>query len=433
MKVFFLSLGCDKNRVDSEKMLGMLGASGFSFCDDEHEADVIVINTCCFIDSAKEESIDAILEMAKMKDDGVCKRLVVTGCMSERYKAEILKELPEVDAIVGINELADIIKASDPDHVTDGKKITPDHKRIITTPGHFEYIKIADGCDKRCTYCAIPNIRGHYKSIAYEEVLNDAENMAAAGVKELILVAQETTLYGTDLYHENRLPSLLRELCKIEGINWIRLMYAYPEDVDEELLKTISEEKKIVHYLDIPVQHSSDKILKRMGRRTSRAELEKKIELIRTIIPDITLRTTLITGFPGETCKDHDDVIDFIKKIRFDHLGVFKYSREDGTPAAAFSNQVSERVKDRRYDEIMKVQNVISHEKLKEKIGKVFDIMVEGYLPEDDIYVGRTYMDAPDIDGFFYIASRRELMTGDIITAKCTDAGDYDLYGEILE
>ncbi len=432
MKIYFVSLGCDKNRVDSEEMLGLLAASGFSFCDDENEADVIVVNTCCFIDSAKEESIENILDMARMKTEGKCTRLIVTGCMAERYRDELMKEIPEVDAVVGVNELASIIAAVSPEHTGN---ITDDIKtanRMITTPGHYEFLKIAEGCNKRCTYCIIPYIRGHYRSFPMDRLIAEAGYLASCGVKELILVAQETTIYGEDLYGRNMLPDLLRRLCLIDGFSWIRVLYTYPEDITDELLDTIASEDKIVKYIDMPIQHASDRILKKMGRRTSHDDLVSIISRVRSRIPDVVLRTSLITGFPGETEEDHQTLVDFVQETGFDRLGVFTYSQEEGTPAARFDDQIDEDIKVSRRDELMSIQERISAEKLSGRIGSEYEILIEGYLPDDDIYIGRTYMDAPDVDGYFYLSSDRELMTGDLVRAICTGSGDYDLYGEMI-
>lgn len=432
MTVFFVSLGCDKNRVDSERMLGLLEAAGFSFACDETQADIIVINTCCFIDAAKEESIETILEMARYKKDGRCRKLIVCGCMAERYKEEIKKELPEVDEIIGVSELPEILRACAGGEIISYVE-TEDIKRVITTGGHYEFLKIAEGCDKRCTYCIIPYLRGPYRSFPAEELLKEAESLAQAGVKELVIVAQETTLYGRDLYGKDMLPELLRRLCKIDGIKWIRLLYAYPEDITDELLYVMAKEEKIVKYIDMPIQHASDKILKKMGRRTSRKELAEIIKKARDIMPDIALRTSLIVGFPGEEPEDFDILKDFIKEIRFDRLGTFIYSCEEGTPAASFKGQVPEKVKQRRYKEIMLLAQEISKEKNASRIGKTFEVFVEGYIPDEDIYAGRTYMDSPDVDSYFYFESGYELMSGDIVLAKAERASEYDLFGEMIE
>ncbi len=447
-KIYFVSLGCDKNRVDSEEMLGHLAASGFSFTDDETEADVIVINTCCFIDEAKEESIEAILDMAQMKTEGNCKKLVVAGCLAERYREEIKTELPEVDALCGVNELPQIIEACmlEDEEVSEAaeaeqlsvaaesKSDAQKHpKRVLTTAGHYEFLKIAEGCNKHCTYCVIPNIRGAYRSYTMDSLLEEAEYLAEQGVKELIVVAQETSIYGRDLYGEDKLPELLRKLCLIEGIEWIRVLYCYPEDITEEFLHVMAQEEKICKYIDMPIQHASDKILKRMGRRTSHDSIVETIKKAREIVDGVVLRTSLISGFPGETEEDHQILLDFVKEMQFDHLGVFTYSREEGTPAHDFENQVDEALKIARRDEIMQLQEQISEEKLLDKKGQTFDIIVEGKLPEDDAYVGRTRMDAPDVDGLFYFQCDEELMTGDLVRARATESGQYDLYGEFLK
>ena len=436
MKVFFVSLGCDKNRVDSERMLGLLEGAGFSFASEESEADIIVINTCCFIDAAKEESIEAILEMARYKEEGSCVKLIVCGCMAERYKEEIKKELPEVDEIVGVGELSQIIKACTggrEDAASSGYKKEEDIKRVVTTGGHYEFLKIADGCDKRCTYCIIPYLRGPYKSVDMESLVSEAESLAAGGVKELIVVAQETTLYGRDLYGKDMLPELLTRLCRIDGLRWIRLLYAYPEDITDELLYVMAKEEKIVKYIDMPIQHASDKILKRMGRRTNCAELREIIGKARKIMPQIALRTSLITGFPGETDEDFSQLCSFVEEIKFDRLGTFIYSCEDKTPAASFAGQIPEEIKLERQEKIMSLQQEISRRKNLSLIGKTMEVFVEGYLPEDDIYVGRTYMDSPDVDSLFYFGSGYSLMSGDLVLAEVTDADEYDLFGVMTQ
>ena len=432
MTVFFVSLGCDKNRVDSERMLGLLEGAGFSFACDESEADIIVINTCCFIDAAKEESIETILEMARYKKNGRCRKLIVCGCMAERYKEEIKKELPEVDEIVGVSALSEILNACADDEISSPVK-TENTKRVITTGGHYEFLKIAEGCDKRCTYCIIPYLRGPYRSEPLEELIREAQSLAEGGVKELVIVAQETTLYGRDLYGKDMLPELLRRLCAVDGLKWIRLLYAYPEDITDELLYVMAKEDKIVKYIDMPIQHASDKILKKMGRRTSQKELSDIIKRAREIIPDIALRTSLIVGFPGEDQRDFDILKDFVREIRFDRLGTFIYSCEDGTPAASFKGQIPEKVKRRRYEEIMLLAKEISREKNTARIGKTFEVFVEGYIPDEDIYAGRTYMDSPDVDSYFYFESGYGLMSGDIVLAKAERASEYDLFGTMIE
>ena len=436
MKIFFVSLGCDKNRVDSERMLGLLKASGFSFTDDESEADIIIVNTCCFIDEAKSESIDTILEMAQYKDIGKCRYLFVTGCLSQRYKDEFLIQFPEVDAITGtsdFNEIADIIRENLKYDGIDIKESGKSPERVITTPGHYEFLKIAEGCDKHCTYCIIPYVRGHYRSFPQEQLLDEARSLAGRGVKELIVVAQETSIYGKDLYGEDSLPGLLKKLAAIDGIKWIRILYCYPEDITDEFLEVMASEPKICRYIDMPVQHASDHILKKMGRRTTAADIVKVIEKARDMVPGVVLRTSLITGFPGETQDDHEELLKFVKNIRFDRLGVFTYSREEGTPAYSFEGQIDEDVKQKRRDDLMSAQELISYENLTEHIGEQFDVLVDGYLPEENVYVGRTYMDAPDVDGAFFFRCDRELMSGDMVKCIVTNCSDYDLYGEICE
>ena len=439
MKLLFVSLGCDKNLVDSEEMLGLLTGNGFEIVDDETEAEAIVVNTCCFINDAKEESVNTILEMAEYKKTGSCKVLVVTGCMAQRYKNEIIEEVPEVDAVLGTTSYGDILKAiceaMEGKHFQEFKDIDylPEKlgKRVLTTGGHFGYLKIAEGCDKHCTYCIIPKLRGKFRSVPMERLVTQAKEMAEEGVKELILVAQETTVYGTDIYGKKSLHILLKELCKIKGIRWIRVLYCYPEEIYDELIQTMKEEKKICHYLDLPIQHASDRILKRMGRRTTQAELVEIVNKLRREIPDIVLRTTLISGFPGETQEDHEELMSFVDEMEFDRLGVFTYSPEEDTPAATMPDQVAEEVKEARRDEIMELQQEISYEHTQQLVGKTIKVMVEGYLFEDDIYVGRSYMDAPKVDGCVFINSPEELMTGDFVYVKITQGREYDVIGEV--
>lgn len=439
MKILFISLGCDKNLVDSEVMLGMLTSNGYELTDDETQADVIVINTCCFIHDAKEESINTILEMAQYKEENL-KALVVAGCLSERYKDEILKEIPEIDAVLGTTSYDAIVDAVNEalkgksfehyesiDYLPDLSKT----KRVVTTGNHMAYLKIAEGCDKRCSYCIIPKIRGNFRSVPMDDLIREAESLAADGVKELVLVAQETTLYGKDLNGEKQLPLLLHKLCEIEGIEWIRLLYCYPEEITEELIHTIKTEEKICHYIDMPIQHSENRILQRMGRRTSREDLVAIIKKLRAEIPDMVIRTTLITGFPGETAEDHQGLMDFLNECRFERLGVFTYSPEEDTLAAEFEDQIEEEVKEARRDELMMLQQEISYENTQELVGKVIKVMVEGYLYEDDIYVGRSYMDAPKVDGCVFINSEEELMTGDFVYVKITQGREYDVIGEV--
>ncbi len=441
MKILFVSLGCDKNLVDTEQMLGLLGQSGFTFTDDETEAEVIIVNTCCFIHDAKEESIQTILEMAEYKKTGNCRALIVTGCLGQRYFDEMQEEIPEVDAILGttaFDEIVDtlnrVLKGQNNYLRKDINQLTYlKGYRTVTTGGHFAYLKIAEGCDKHCTYCIIPKIRGNFRSVPMEDLLSDAAKLAADGVKELILVAQETTVYGTDLYGEKKLPELLHRLCEIQGLVWIRVLYCYPEEITDELISTIRTEDKVCHYLDIPIQHASDNILKRMGRRTSQEELRDVISRLREQIPDICLRTTLITGFPGETEKDHEEVMQFVDELEFDRLGVFPYSPEEDTPAAAFPDQTKEETKIRWRDDIMELQQEIAFEKAESMIGQELFVFIEGKVADENAYVARTYKDAPNVDGYLFVNTERELMTGDFIQVKVTGAYEYDLIGEPIE
>lgn len=414
MKLFLASLGCDKNLVDSEKLLGRFIEQGYTLTDDEYEADVIVINTCAFIHDAKEESIDTILEMAEHKKDGNLKKLIVTGCLSERYKDEFKKELPEVDEIIPMKELFDI-KAD----------------RIISTPGHYAHLKIAEGCNKNCAYCVIPSIRGKYVSYPMEDLVKEAEDLASRGVKELILVAQETTMYGVDLYGKKSLHILLNKLSKIEGLKWIRIMYCYPEEIYDELIEEIKTNEKVCHYIDMPIQHASDEVLRNMNRRTNKAELTEKINKLREEIPDIVLRTTLICGFPGETEENHKELKDFVKTIKFDRLGVFTFSPEEGTKAYDMDNQIDEDVKVKYKDDIMSVSEKVIAKKGIERIGKTFTCIVEGKVPNEDTYIARSYMDAPDIDGYVFFECNHELLTGAFVEVKITGASEYDLLGEL--
>ena len=440
MKILFVSLGCDKNLVDSEVMLGLIRDRGFEITDDEEQAEVIVVNTCCFINDAKEESINTILEMALLKKKGTLKVLIAAGCLAQRYKDDIIKEIPEVDAILGTTsyeDIADVIEEAQKGGVVkDFKDINylPDagYKRINTTGGYFSYLKIAEGCDKHCTYCIIPRIRGNYRSVPMEQLLSQAKALADSGVVELILVAQETTLYGLDIYGEKKLPLLLRELCRIEGLKWIRILYCYPEEITDELIQTIKEEDKICKYLDIPVQHGSDTILKKMGRRTSQHQLKEIIGKLRENIPDIVLRTTLITGFPGETRQDHEELLDFVREMRFERLGVFSYSPEEDTPAANMEEQVDEEVKQRRRDEIMSLQQGIAFEKAQDMLAKKLTVLIEGRLPEEGVYIGRTQGDAPNVDGYIFAACSHELVSGELVQVLVTDAKEYDLIGEVI-
>lgn len=438
-KVLFISLGCDKNLADSEEMLGMLVERGYEITNDETEAEIIVINTCAFIHDAKEESVNTILEMAKYKETGTLKALLVTGCLAQRYKEEIVQEIPEVDGVLGTASYDEILTALDQifaggsylkfkdiDTLPQNSK-----KRVVTTGGYFEYLKIAEGCDKHCTYCIIPKLRGSFRSVPMEQLLEQAQYLADQGVRELILVAQETTVYGKDLYGEKSLHILLKKLCEIPGIQWIRILYCYPEEIYPELIQTMKEEPKICHYLDLPIQHCSDKILKKMGRRTTKQELVEIVETLRKEIPDILLRTTLITGFPGETQEDHEELMEFIDTMEFDRLGVFTYSPEEDTPAAKMPEQVDEEVKLDRQAELMELQQEISLDKGNEKIGSVVEVMIEGKVADENAYVARTYGDAPNVDGYIFVNTDTELMSGDFARVHVTGALEYDLIGEL--
>ncbi len=448
MKILFVSLGCDKNRVDTEVMLGMLHSRGYDFTDDESEAEVAVVNTCCFINDAKQESIDAILELAELRKSGQLKALIVTGCLAQRYKDEIQDEIPEVDEILGVTSSDKIIEAIDEtlarntifshkNYFDDiNKKPVGGNDRIITTGGLFNYLKIAEGCDKHCTYCIIPKVRGNYRSVPMEQLLDEAGKLAEQGISELLIVAQETTLYGTDLYGEKKLPELLHKLCEIEGFKWIRVLYCYPEEITDELIQTIKNEPKICNYLDIPIQSGSDRILKKMGRRTNNSEIRELIGKLRKEIPDICIRTTLISGFPGETAEDHNETMALVRDLRFDRLGVFTYSQEEDTPAATMPDQVSERVKTTRRNKLMKLQQEIAFEAANDMVGRDVDAVIEGRITDSDdddglSYVARTYKDAPDIDGYLFVTGvQRELMTGDYIKVHITGSNEYDLIGE---
>ena len=418
MKVFYVSLGCDKNLVDSEKMLGMLHEAHYELTDDEYDADIVIVNTCAFIGDAQEESINTIIEMGKLKETGKCKKLIVTGCLAQRFKEEIKKELPEVDLVFGMSDYKpEMIKA----------------KRIVTTGGHYAHLKIAEGCDKYCTYCIIPMLRGHYRSYPMEDLVKEAETLAAGGVKELILVAQETTLYGVDLYGKKMLHELLRRLCRIDGLRWIRIMYCYPEEIYDELIQVMKEEPKICHYLDIPIQHASDNILKRMNRKTNRAELTERIAKLRQEIPDIALRTSLIAGFPGETESDHEELMEFIDEVEFTRLGVFTYSPENGTKAAEMDDQIPDEVKKERRDRLMELQQEISYDRGQDRIGQELLVMIEGKVADESAYIGRTYGDAPKVDGYIFVQTGELLMTGDFAKVRITGALEYDLIGELSD
>ena len=440
MNILFISLGCDKNLVDSEVMLGLLDKKGYQIVDSEEDADIIVVNTCCFIHDAKEESIQTILEMAEYKKEGKLKALIVTGCLAQRYQQEIIDEIPEVDAVLGTTSYDHIVEAVEEALAGNGHVVLEDvdalpdvkEKRLVTTGGHYAYMKIAEGCDKHCTYCIIPKLRGNYSSVPMEKLLAEAKDLADQGVKELILVAQETTVYGKDLYGEKSLHKLLRELCKISGIQWIRILYCYPEEIYDELIQTIKEENKVCHYLDLPIQHASDAVLKRMGRRTSKAQLVEIIEKLRKEIPDISLRTTLITGFPGETQEQHEELKDFVDEMEFDRLGVFTYSPEEDTPAATMTEQIPEEVKEDRQAELMELQQEIAFDLAEDMVGREVLVMIEGKVADENAYVGRTYKDAPNVDGLIFINTDEELMSGDFARVRVTGALEYDLIGELI-
>ena len=446
IKLFCVSLGCDKNLVDTEKMLGVAGGLGVSFTDDETEADAILINTCCFIGDAKEESVNTILEMARYKEEGKCRALIVAGCLAQRYKQEIIDEIPEVDAILGTTsyeEIGNVLtrlfgeeKEKKEEHIScfhDLKELPETaKKRVMTTGGHYAFLKIAEGCDKRCSYCIIPYLRGPYRSVPMEQLLAEARELADNGVRELILVAQETTLYGKDLYGEKTLPKLLHELAQIPGIYWIRIQYCYPEEITDELIQTIKTEEKVCHYLDIPIQHASDRILKRMGRRTHKAELKERIGALRREIPDIALRTTFICGFPGETEEDHEELMEFVDEMEFERVGVFTYSAEEDTPAYSYPDQIPEEVKEERRADVMELQQEIAFDKAEDMIGREVLVMIEGKFADENAYVGRTYRDAPNVDGLIFINTNEELLSGDFARVKVTGALDYDLIGELL-
>lgn len=440
MNILFISLGCDKNLVDSEVMLGLLDKKGYQIVDSEEDADIIVVNTCCFIHDAKEESIQTILEMAEYKKEGKLKALIVTGCLAQRYQQEIIDEMPEVDAVLGTTSYDHIVEAVEEALAGNGHVVLEDvdalpdvkEKRLVTTGGHYAYMKIAEGCDKHCTYCIIPKLRGNYRSVPMEKLLAEAKDLADQGVKELILVAQETTVYGKDIYGEKSLHKLLRELCKIAGIQWIRILYCYPEEIYDELIQTIKEENKVCHYLDLPIQHASDAVLKRMGRRTSKAQLVEIIEKLRKEIPDISLRTTLITGFPGETQEQHEELKDFVDEMEFDRLGVFTYSPEEDTPAATMTGQIPEEVKEERQAELMELQQEIAFDLAEDMVGREVLVMIEGKVADENAYVGRTYKDAPNVDGLIFINTDEELMSGDFARVRVTGALEYDLIGELI-
>ncbi len=440
MNILFVSLGCDKNLVDSEVMLSLLKQNGYNITNDEQEADAAVVNTCCFIHDAKEESIQTILELAQLKQTARLQALIVTGCLAQRYQDEIRKEIPEVDAILGSTNIDDIVSVVT--QAVEGKKVNcckdihylPSGltDRVVTTGNAMAYLKLAEGCNKRCTYCIIPYLRGKYRSIPMEEILETAGKLAAEGYQELVLVAQETTVYGQDLYGEKRLPRLLEELSRIEGIHWIRLLYCYPEEITDELIRTMAENEKVCHYIDMPIQHSEDAILKAMGRRTSQKQIRDVVNRLRTAMPDIVIRTTLITGFPGETKEQHEALLEFVDEMEFQRLGVFTYSPEEGTRAADYPNQIEEEEKKRRQDEIMALQQEVSYDNNQKMLGAILEVLVEGYLYEEDIYIGRSYREAPNVDGYIFISAEEEIISGELVRVRITDANEYDLIGEVV-
>ncbi len=440
MKIFFASLGCDKNLVDSEKMLGLLDDAGHTIIDNENEADIIIVNTCSFIHDAMEESINSIIEYGRLKEEGKLKALIVTGCLSQRFSKEFSEQLPEVDAVLGTNSYDEIVDAINNVFAKKGEniymksldKLVNPQKRMLSTGGHFAFLKIAEGCNKRCTYCIIPSLRGNYRSVPIEDVVSEARVLVSQGVKELILVAQETTVYGMDIYNKKMLPELLDRLQEIEDLRWIRLLYCYPEEIDEKLISSIVRNNKVCHYIDMPIQHCSDKILKLMGRKTDSISLNKIINKLRERIPDIVIRTTLIAGFPGETDADYNNLLEFVKESQFDRLGVFSYSREEGTKAYDMDNQIYNEVKDFRRDKIMEIQQAISTANNEKLIGQELDVFIEGKLVDDNVYIGRTYRDAPEVDGLFFLNSDRVLNSGDFVRGKVTSFNEYDLIGEII-
>lgn len=437
-KILFVSLGCDKNLVDTEHMLGSLSYDRFEITNDEEDADVIVINTCCFIQDALEESIETILSFQPLRESGKAKALIITGCLAQQYREEILAELPFADAVLGTNsydELPNVLdevlkKEERPAVIKELNGLPKNAQRVCTSGGHYSYLKIAEGCDKHCTYCIIPTLRGSYRSVPKEELLEEAKQLAAIGVRELNIVAQDVTLYGTDLYGGQKLHELLSELCRIEGLRWIRLLYCYPEDIYEELIDTIRREPKICHYLDMPVQHCSDEILKKMGRRTTKKDIEAKAAAIRSAIPDMILRTTLITGFPGETKEQHEELCEFVRQMRFDRLGVFTYSAIEGTPAYEMDGQIDEAVKEKRKEEIMLIQQDVSAEKNAGLCGKETEVLIEGFLPDESVYAARSYAHAPDVDGYVFLKSGERHESGDFVRCRITDGLEYDLIGE---
>jgi len=440
IKIAFVSLGCDKNLVDSENMLGLLEKEGFTITSNEEEADVLVVNTCAFIHDAKQESVDAIIEVGQYKETGNAKAIIVAGCLSERYREDLVELLPEIDSIIGTTNFYEIVRVVK--ETLEGKKlnltgdidapIQEGVPRILTTAGHYAYVKIAEGCDNFCTYCIIPKLRGKFRSRTIEDIVREANELVEGGAKELILVAQDVTRYGVDMYGERSLVKLLEELVKIEDLKWVRLLYCYPEQVDDNLIQMIKKEDKIVKYIDMPIQHISDSVLKRMNRKTSKEYIENLINKLRKEIPDICIRTSLISGFPGETEEEHEELYNFVKEFKLDRLGVFTYSREEDTPADKLDGHMEEEIKEMRRDQIMALQHEISIENSKQMVGKEIEIIVEGKLYEDDVYIGRSYKDAPEVDGLVFIETDEELLTGELLKAKVILSKEYDLVVELI-
>lgn len=441
--IYMASLGCDKNTADSEKMLSILSHRGYMLVNAPEEADAAVVNTCCFIQSATEESIQQLLDLAEYKKDRL-QYLIAVGCMAERFKDDMKKNLPEVDALIGtagLGQIADVLDdlrggKKDVDVFEDINKKFEDQgpvERVITEHPYMEYLKIAEGCDKRCTYCAIPYFKGKYRSVPMERILLEARGLVRNGVKELILVAQETTCYGVDLYGEKRLPQLLQALGRIEGLEWIRLLYCYPEAIDDELIAEMASNPKVLHYVDMPIQHTEDSVLKRMGRRIDHKGIIDVVAKMRAVMPDIAIRSTIITGFPGETQEDHANLMETLASLKLDHVGAFTYSREEGTPAFDFPDQVEEEMKESYRDDIMELQAEISNEHNENLVGKELDVLIEGYLPDDGVYMGRTYRDAPEVDSFVWVKADRELMSGSIVPVQITDHNEYDLFADLVE
>lgn len=438
-KIGMISLGCPKNQVDAEHMLALMDAEGWEIVDYVDGCDAVIVNTCGFIDDAKKEAIENILDMVELKKEGVISKIIVTGCLAQRYKDEIVKEIPEVDAVIGIGANGDIIKTVE--EVMSGVDTIENYppqcdlplegQRILTTPHYWAYLKIGEGCSNRCTYCTIPSIRGNMRSRSMENVIDEAKQLAESGVKELILIAQDTTSYGLDLYGELKLPELLNELCKIDSIEWIRLLYCYPDRITDELIETMKNQEKVVNYIDLPLQHADDKTLKAMNRRGDQALIRNVISKLRTEIPDVVIRTTFIVGFPGEGEEEFETLAEFVNEIEFDRLGVFTFSPQEGTPAFDMEDQVDEDIKTRRGEVIMQDQYSIMEEKNNEKIGKTYKVVVEDYDGYSDSYTGRTYMDAPEIDGLVKFTSHKDLDIGDFVDVEIFDVEDYDLIGEV--